>query len=159
MAAPALDRLSRAAERCRDADDPDLAWLGAAIDRVLADRAAGETASLDQALGLSRSAALGYRDDRIREASEAFAGLSLTGTAREIRKLARSLQRRGVAPERIAPGDPRRPISAALATGLDFPKERQIVNIINVVGVQSRLCKLHGSNCTDEAPTVGQDHR
>jgi hypothetical protein len=63
-----LDRLRRATKRCRASTDADVAWLGEATARTLDNRAAGEPAPLDQALGLGWSELLGYRDRLLREA-------------------------------------------------------------------------------------------
>jgi hypothetical protein len=129
--AASLDRLRRAAERCRTSADADVAWLGEAIAGALDNRAAGDPAPLDQALGLGWSELLGYRDRRLREVHQKhFAGLSLRAAGKEIERLARSA--RSIRPEEIAIGDPRRLIAEAAATGLGIPKKRHLINILGV---------------------------
>jgi len=128
-----IDRARRAAAKCRATGDPDVVWLGSAIGGALDERAAGGFVTLDDVLGLSKPALLGYRDDRLREAHKKhFASLSLRGVAKEIRRQVRRLRRAKLELEQIAADDPRRPIAEALATGLDIPGERQLINILGV---------------------------
>jgi hypothetical protein len=129
--AASLDRLLRATERCRADADADVAWLGEAIARTLDARAAGEPATLDQALGLGWSELLGYRDRLLREAhKQHFAGLSLRAAGKEIERLARNV--RSIRPEQIAIDDPLRLIAEAAATGLGIPKKRHLISILGV---------------------------
>jgi len=145
--AASLDRLRNAAALACASGDADLAWVGAAIGRVLLDHAAGEPTTLDQVLGLTWGSRLGYRDRRIGQVhAEHFADLALSGAADEILRLARRLGGpKAPRPDQIALADPRRPIAEALAAGLGFPKKRQLINILRV---QSDACKLHAPNCT-----------
>jgi hypothetical protein len=133
MTGTPIDRLRRAVASCRADDDEDVRWLGDEIDRAL-----GGEISLDEALGLGWASRLGARDEKIRTLHRIhFAGRSATGAAREIERLARRLKRSQLENlEQIGLGDPRRLIAEALATGLPFPRERQLLNIINALGTQ-----------------------
>lgn len=137
-----LDRRRRIVSDCRTAGTPDLLLLADMIGR----QEGGEDISIDDFLGWGWAARLWARDEKIRQAHQKyFPSDPPMRAAKKFVRMARDLQRASDRTlEQIGLDDPRHLIAEALQTGLTFPKERQLFNIL---GMQMNRCKLHRSNC------------
>lgn len=135
-----LRRLQTIVECCeRGAPVPpdEAAWLVDAYRRAVVDRVA-----LDKAMGLGsgwwRRVALDTHRAAIRKLRERFFGdLGVTAAADEMSKLGRRYQATAWRHDQSKAGgqllrDPKRDLVAeALATGINWPGERQMLNILN----------------------------
>jgi len=123
-----IERRRRIVADCRTAGTRDLLLLAEAIER----QSAGDDISIDDFLGWGWAARLGARNQKLCEVHQQFFPADLpTTAAKKIVRLARDLKRANTGTlEKIGLDDPRRLIVQAMKTGLAFPKERQLFNIL-----------------------------
>ena len=95
---------------------------------------AGDDISIDDFLGWGWAARLEARDAKIRQAHQQyFPSDPPMRAAKKLVRMARDLQRASDRTlEQIGLDDPRRLVAEALQTGLTFPKERHVFNILGM---------------------------